>query len=274
MSRVRGALGRSFFEVTKVSDVVSDRIQLALFPRHWIEQCLPHDGEKSGLGQPSKQREAIKHPSSDYISLLYRNSREVKFQLLIGTSDDAVYLVPSDIYKPGLSDTGQTVVTRHVHYHVPHVLCLPVDTVYSDATLDTKKEGIIGIPRIDSHLIFIHRFHFHLIDLSIVPSLQQYFTHMIPLTSVKFDKDLRAHLLPPGTCIADFSAVYATAFRYRAPPYRVLLQDTTVPILRCQDECRTCRKQQNPQDVVKLRICSRYTKEDRKARALYCGEAC
>lgn len=161
-----------------------------------------------------------------------------------------------------------------VHYHVSHVLCLPVDAVYSDATLDTKKEGIIGIPRIDNYLIFLHRCHIHLIHLSIVPSLQQYFMHIIPFTSVKFDKDLCAHLPPPGTCIADFSTVYTTALRHRAPPYHVLLQATTAPILRYRDECRTCRKRQNPQDGVKLQICSRCTKEGRKARVLYCGEAC
>ncbi|PBK64996.1 hypothetical protein ARMSODRAFT_1022701 [Armillaria solidipes] len=97
---------------------------------------------------------------------------------------------------------------------------------------------------------------------------------MIPLTSVKFDKDIRAHLPPPGTCIADFSTVYSAALIHRSPPYHVLLRDTTVPILRYRDGCRTCRKRENPQDGVKLRICSRCTKESRQARALYCGEVC
>ncbi|KAK0207472.1 hypothetical protein IW262DRAFT_533943 [Armillaria fumosa] len=106
-----------------------------------------------------------------------------------------------------------------IHYHVSHIFRLAVDVVYSEATLDTKQEGIIGIPRLDNHLIFVHRSHIHLIDLSIVPSLPQYFAHMIPLTSVKFGRGMRAHLPPPGTCIADLFSVCATALNHRAPPY-------------------------------------------------------
>ncbi|KAK0462305.1 uncharacterized protein EV420DRAFT_1181155 [Desarmillaria tabescens] len=288
MSQVNGALGRTFCE----------KYNLLFFPGN---------GSASTFVMAEKSEELADHLSRGRPSNIHRpttypctvvnpgNSQKVKIQPLIGTSDDGVYLNPADIHKLGLGDTGQTVATRHgpckvysgvsfffendhnggtIRYHVPHILCLEGDTAYSDATFNTKKEGIIGLPRIDNHLIFIHLMHVHVIDLSIVPSFQQYLTHMIPLTAIKFDRNVRAHLPPPGTCIADFSAVYDAARKHRAPPYRVLLQDMSVPLLRYRDECRTCRKRENPQDGIKLRICSRCTKEGRKARALYCGEAC
>ncbi|KAK0437409.1 hypothetical protein EV421DRAFT_1828856 [Armillaria borealis] len=47
----------------------------------------------------------------------------------------------------------------------------------------------------------------------------------------------------------------------------------SVPLLY-RDERRMCRKRDNPQDGVELRICLRCTKEGRKTCPLYCGEAC
>ncbi|PBK64988.1 hypothetical protein ARMSODRAFT_1022692 [Armillaria solidipes] len=104
------------------------------FPRPWLQKHILHDRENSEFGQPSQQLEAIKHPSSDYISVHRianpENSRKVKAQPLIGTSDNGVHLIPSDIYKLGLNDTitGQTVVTRHgscrVQAPAPHSLIL------------------------------------------------------------------------------------------------------------------------------------------------------
>ncbi|SJL15180.1 uncharacterized protein ARMOST_18666 [Armillaria ostoyae] len=103
MSKVSGALARTFFK-------------LALFPRPWHQQYLPHDRESQDLADhlSSRRPSNIRRPTTYPCTIVDpENSRKVKVQPLIGTSDDGVHSIPSDIHKLGLSDTGQTVVTRH-----------------------------------------------------------------------------------------------------------------------------------------------------------------
>ncbi|PBK65013.1 hypothetical protein ARMSODRAFT_449793 [Armillaria solidipes] len=174
-----------------------------------------------------------------------RTSRKVKIQPLIGSADDGVYLNPPDIQKLGLNDTGHTIATHQgpsrvysgvsfsfknqdgdgvVRYDVPYVLALVVDAVHSDTTFNTKRDGIVGIPHIDKHLVSIHCSDVYLVNLSVLPSLAQYFTKMVPLCDARFDRNLRPRITPPWTYITDFSTIYSAALTYRAPLYNVLLQ--------------------------------------------------
>ncbi|PBK95115.1 hypothetical protein ARMGADRAFT_1077888 [Armillaria gallica] len=188
--------------------------------------------------------------------------------------------------KIGLNDTGHTVGTRQglcrvfsgvlfsendgaARYHVLYVLALAADAVHSDVTFNIQRDGIVGILHIDKYLVFIHRRDVYLVNLAVLSSLAHYFTKMVPLHAVRFDRNLCPGFPPPGTYIADFSTIYSAALTYRAPPYNVLLQDI-IFMLRCLEACRTCQKQEG----VKFRICSQCTKEGRKTWALYCGETC
>ncbi|SJL15165.1 uncharacterized protein ARMOST_18650 [Armillaria ostoyae] len=154
------------------------------------------------------------------------------------SADDGVYLNPSDIQKLGPSDNGHTIATRQdrvectysgasfsfendhddgvVHYYVPYVLALAADAVHSDATFNTKKDGIVGIPHIDKHLVFIHRSDVYLVSLSVLSSLAHYFTKMVALRDTRFDRNLRPRFPPPGAYITDFSTIYSVALTYRA----------------------------------------------------------
>ncbi len=61
-----------------------------------------------------------------------------------------------------------------IRYHVPYVLSLVADAVHSDAVLTTKRDGIVGIPRTDKHLVFMGRSDIYLINLSVLSSLAHY----------------------------------------------------------------------------------------------------
>ncbi|KAK0437408.1 hypothetical protein EV421DRAFT_1029922 [Armillaria borealis] len=194
MSRVSGALGRSSFKEYSLlffpGNGSTGGHQTSVVPLHiFALSSIPEIHGKSRYQAPF-----------EFFSLICC----LRVQPLIGTSDDGVHLIPSDIYKLGLNDTitGQTVVTRHgscrvyscvsfffENDHNGRAICRRVDHA-SFAWQETsftliqcwtpRKKESPGIPRIDNHLVFIRRCYSHLIDLSIVPSLQQYFAHMIP----------------------------------------------------------------------------------------------
>ncbi|KAK0462310.1 uncharacterized protein EV420DRAFT_1523999 [Desarmillaria tabescens] len=281
-----GSVGRAFFERHSVLFFPGfDTIGVLL-----MEEKSQELAAHLNSGRPTNIRRPITYPCTVVNRV---NSRKVKIQPHIGSSDDGVYLKLSDIQRLGLNDTGYTVVTRQgpckvysgvtfffqndynngiFRYHVPNILGLVADTVHSDATFNTRKEGIIGIPRIDKHLVFIHHSDVYIIHLSALSSLAQYFTNMVPLSDVAFDSALRPQFPSTGTYVADFSSVYSTALACQAPPYNVFRQNMTIPSFCFYEACRTCHKREGIS--CKLRICSQCKKEGRKMRALYCGEAC
>ncbi|KAK0431399.1 hypothetical protein EV421DRAFT_1853727 [Armillaria borealis] len=120
---------------------------------------------------------------------------------------------------------------------------------------------------IGKHLVFIHYSDVYLVDLSVLSSLAQCFTNIVPLRDIRFDRNLRPRFSPTGAYITDFSTIYSAAL-YRAPSYNVLPRDMTVPMLRHPESCRTCQKREG----VISRICLQCTKEDRKTWALHGGE--
>ncbi|PBK65024.1 hypothetical protein ARMSODRAFT_449819 [Armillaria solidipes] len=45
---------------------------------------------------------------------------------------------------------------------------------------------IIGIPRVHKHIVFVHRGYVYIVHLSVLSSLAEYLTKMVPLHAVRF----------------------------------------------------------------------------------------
>lgn len=173
-----------------------------------------------------------------------------------------------------------------VEYHVPVVLGLNHDvakTRRADASLNTKKEGIIGVPQLKEHLIFMHRGDVHMIDLSVIraspSSFAEYFTSLSPISDILKQlngstplRDSEVAARPPIT----LDHCLAVAAQSRIPPYNPFIaRDNVLPaIIGLVERCRTCGKQANSDAGIKMALCVQCKVEKRVHRALYCNREC
>ncbi len=110
----------------------------------------------------------------------------------------------------------------------------------------------------------MHRSDVYLVDLSVLSLLAQYFTKMVPVRGVKFDRNIRPRFSPPGHTLPTSPLPIAQrCIGYHYPT------SLTLPTLHHPESCRTCQKREG----VISRICSQCTKEG-KTRALYGEEMC
>ncbi|KAJ7597783.1 hypothetical protein C8J56DRAFT_1159615 [Mycena floridula] len=100
---------------------------------------------------------------------------------LIGTADDGLYMRLQDITELSLKDLNRTVATRQgdckvfegVTYHIPDDY--NKGQIVYRTPHNTKKEGILGVPRIYRHLVFFNRGNTRIIDMALVPALRHCF---------------------------------------------------------------------------------------------------
>ncbi|KAK0488728.1 hypothetical protein IW261DRAFT_1441209 [Armillaria novae-zelandiae] len=125
--------------------------------------------------RPSNVRRPCTHPCTITNNV---NAKSLTLQPLIGSADEGLYMRRSDVEKLGLEFTGRQIDTRQgkckvykgasyrfqndyngsaVTYHAPYVLELEswvTKTLHAGASVNTKKEGIVGVPQLDRHLVF------------------------------------------------------------------------------------------------------------------------
>jgi len=159
-------------------------------------------------------------------------------------------------------------------YHIPHVFELPAyiaQAVNTDSSSNNKKEGIIGIPRLDRHVVFTHRGDVHIIDLSVLPSLTEYFTQLSPLSNITIGNGPRQQ--QAGTLPINLASCLALAVP--APPFDAFAAVATdIAVRGLAEQCRVCSKLEDLEHGVKMRLCSKCKDEARSRRALYCSKGC
>jgi hypothetical protein len=151
--------------------------------------------------------------------------------------------------------------------------------IHADAQTNNKKEGIIGLPRIDRHLIFMHRGDIHMIDLAILPSLADYFPGPDKLASMKSMTVVKPGEDDPppedNTPPATFDQRLQAARNYRAPLFRAFdVVPTDMAVMSLCPQCRVCEKFEDLSGGFKILRCAQCKVEKRRHRALYCSEEC
>ncbi|KAK0184144.1 hypothetical protein F5146DRAFT_1145787 [Armillaria mellea] len=118
-------------------------------------------------------------------------------------------------------------------------LVLAADAVRSDATFDTKRDRIVGIPRIDKHPYT--RSDVYIFNLSVFPSLAQYFTKKVPLCDVRFERS-PCPRFPPSPGRISLTSPLSTRLRLRIElrrkPVNVFLLDMTYDLLSLPRDVR------------------------------------
>ncbi len=168
-----------------------------------------------------------------------------------------------------------------VTYHAPYVLELEswvTKTLHSKASTNSKKEGIVGVPQLDRHLVFSHHGETHMVDLSILPPLAEYFTNLTPLSNLisvgrAHSEDETPKSANVGSSV-DFSTCLSIAQGFRAKKFDVFRHIPQDYVINVIEQCRTCRKSENRKTHSKLSMCTRCKKENRPRRALYCSQEC
>ncbi|KAK0457746.1 uncharacterized protein EV420DRAFT_1547136 [Desarmillaria tabescens] len=234
------------------------------------------------------------------------NAKSLTLQPLIGTADDGLYMRRSDAEKLGLEFTGREIDTRQgkckvykgasyrfqndynggaVTYHAPHVLVLEswvTKTLHANASTNAKKEGIVGVPQLDRHLVFFHHGDVHMIDLSVLPPLAEYFTNLTPLANLipAVDRGNTEDETPQGTQSmteeppVDFATCLSIAQRFRAKKFDVFRHVPQDYVVNVIEQCRTCKKNEDRKTRCKLSMCTLCKEENRSRRALYCSQEC
>lgn len=164
---------------------------------------------------------------------------------------------------------------------MPWVLVLPLQVgkaMRADASLNNKKEGILGVPQLDKHLIFMHRGDIHMIDLSILSSLAEFFTGstmgLISDLRLGWRDDDTIHDQPsrPPITLDRCLALARDAGEPEFDPFHV--HPGEMAIIGLAERCRTCDKTDNPREGVKMSLCAQCKSEKRQYRALYCSPDC
>lgn len=285
------------------------QLDLLFFPgpgksNHYI---MPEKGDELAAklqemryARPPNVRRPCTHPCTITNNV---NAKSLTLQPLIGSADEGLYMRRSDVEKLGLEFTGRQIDTRQgkckvykgasyrfendykggaVTYHAPYVLELEswvTKTLHSKASTNTKKEGIVGVPQLDRHLIFNHHGEVHMVDLSILPPLAEYFTNLTPLSNL-LSAVSRGHSeeeTPRSTnagSSVDFSTCLSIAQGFRAKKFDVFRHIPQDYVINVIEQCRTCKKGENRKTHSKLSMCTLCKKENRPRRALYCSQEC
>lgn len=247
--------------------------------------------------RPSNVRRPCTHPCTITNNV---NAKSLTLQPLIGSADEGLYMRRSDVEKLGLEFTGRQIDTRQgkckvykgasyrfqtdynggaVTYHAPYVLELEswvTKTLHARASINTKKEGIVGVPQLDRHLVFFHHGDVHMVDLSILPSLGEYFTSLTPLSNLlsAVGRDRLEDEIPNARSSVDFSTCLSIAQGFRAKKFDVFRHIPQDYVMNVIEQCRTCGKNENRKTRSKLSMCTLCKEESRPRRALYCSQEC
>ncbi|KAM5538645.1 hypothetical protein V8D89_007674 [Ganoderma adspersum] len=300
-----GALGQPFIEQVSICAFPAPS-GAKMNPNQWImlsgEQLAAALAAMPG-GRPSDVERNCTYPCVVSNANKQSNVR-VKIQPLIGTLDDGIYMRDSEIEKLGLSFTGMTVPTRHgqcrvfsgvrfrfpddynggeITYLTEHVYELPshvTSSARSQHTSNLRKHGIIGVPLIAKHVVFVHYSNMYIVDLSIVTAssiLRRCFEHMSPVNALSMSKSPEERDTM-SLCFSGFpgnalNIALEVARRYSPPPWSVFsVTRIGHPIMRIAETCRVCQRVEG--DGVKLSICTKCLQEERKYRAVYCSREC
>ncbi|KIY49868.1 hypothetical protein FISHEDRAFT_40537, partial [Fistulina hepatica ATCC 64428] len=233
-----------------------------------------------------------------YPCVVTANGTSVEIQPLMGTADDGLYMRLSDIKKLGLTYTGRDFMTRQgmcrvyegatfrfpndynggiIEYHVPCVLGLPTsltDAIHSDAGANSKKQGIVGLPLLGKHCVFMHHGAAHVVDLTVTPALANYFAGIAPLNGMRISvsgaDDDRPASPPPHITLERCLAIAANPTK----PYELVDSMGSIAINGFAELCRQCGRAEDPNEGIKISCCSRCRDENRNPRAIYCSKTC